>query len=247
MPYFKTNRGYTLIEMVVVLVIISIIALIALGSLEHISQSVPFEETREKMQKLANAIAGDPRVTSSGGRSDYGYVGDIGALPASWENLVTNPGYATWQGPYVREDFSDGTISGAYKTDAWGVEFSAPGISFSSTGSGETFTQNVISSSADLFNNDLTLVIYDINYSAPGSDYKDSLQVILYHPDGAGGTTARSAVPDAAGTVTFSNVPVGSHTLLTIYNPANDTLTRRVNINPGQDSYTEIQHYAELW
>ena len=56
--------------------------------------------------RLAHAVAGDPDLVAGGTRSDFGYVGDIGALPSDWDDLVTNPGYSTWNGPYVQDEFA---------------------------------------------------------------------------------------------------------------------------------------------
>ena len=66
------------------------------------------ETTIARMDMLARAIAGDPNLISGGVRSDFGYVGDVGALPSNLDQLVTNPGYSTWGGPYVRDEYSAG-------------------------------------------------------------------------------------------------------------------------------------------
>ncbi|RME30712.1 MAG: type II secretion system protein, partial [Candidatus Zixiibacteriota bacterium] len=100
----RGQRGYSLIELVVVLIIVGILASVALKSLRTAGVVAKTEQTRHELDKLAWAITGNPERSSGGVRSDYGYIGDVGALPPNLDALVTNPGYATWKGPYIRDD-----------------------------------------------------------------------------------------------------------------------------------------------
>ena len=71
------------------------------------------------MEMLARAIVGNPSLTQNGARSDFGYVGDVGAFPPNLQALYQSPGgYATWDGPYVTTSFA--VDSTGFKTDAWG-------------------------------------------------------------------------------------------------------------------------------
>ncbi|MCK4371866.1 MAG: prepilin-type N-terminal cleavage/methylation domain-containing protein, partial [candidate division Zixibacteria bacterium] len=101
-----SETGYSLIELIIVIVIVAIIASVAVKSLKGTNEVVRTEETKAELEQLAYAVAGNPAVLSGGARTDYGYVGDVGALPPNLDALVTNPGgYGTWDGPYVRDDF----------------------------------------------------------------------------------------------------------------------------------------------
>ena len=96
-----SRRGFTLVEVVIVIILLGIIAAVAVGRLTTSLETARVEQTKAEMQALARAIVGNPDVYSRGARTDFGYVGDIGALPFSLDNLVTNPGYASWNGPYL--------------------------------------------------------------------------------------------------------------------------------------------------
>lgn len=120
----KDAKGFTLIEMVVVLIITAVLAgvIVPLG-FRHLEVKRE-DATKEEMVELHRAIVGYPKL------GNFRYVGDMGALPSSLDDLVTNPGstaYGTqtngvlmgWNGPYINmgEDSDD------YKTDAWGTAY----------------------------------------------------------------------------------------------------------------------------
>jgi prepilin-type N-terminal cleavage/methylation domain-containing protein len=69
-----STRGYTLIELIVVLVVIGILTAVAMKSTGNSIDIVRFEETRNEMADLAYAIAGDPQIRSGGARADFGYL-----------------------------------------------------------------------------------------------------------------------------------------------------------------------------
>ncbi|MCP5108394.1 MAG: prepilin-type N-terminal cleavage/methylation domain-containing protein [bacterium] len=107
--------GFTMGEMVIVIAIIAILAaLIAPLAVSQITQA-RYDTCREELEIIKQAIAGDPTLIEGGVRSSYGFVGDLGIIPATLQELVTNPGYPTWQqpagspiwlgwrGPYVSE------------------------------------------------------------------------------------------------------------------------------------------------
>lgn len=80
--------------------------------------------TREEMEQLHKAIIGDFKD------GDFGYVGDMGKLPSSLDDLVINPGTTTstpktngilmgWNGPYINV----GADATDYKTDEFGMPY----------------------------------------------------------------------------------------------------------------------------
>jgi len=248
MATIREQTGYTLIEMVIVIIILGILAAIAFRYLGGAVDTARTEETRTEMERLAFALAGNPGLVSGGNRVDFGYVGDVGALPASWDNLAVNPGYATWKGPYVRDEFNDGSPDFAFKLDAWGKEYSPPtGSVFSSTGGSEPITRVIANSTADLLYNRIVLYIADVDHSPPGASFCDSVRLELVCPNGVGGTTVRTAAPGTNGLARFDSIPVGIHTLRMIYLPAGDTLRRKVTVDPGRIVYLDLQYYADVW
>ena len=132
----KSESGFTLVEVVMVIIIMAIIAAVAMRSMDKGLETARVEETRNEMNQLAEAIAGNPSLYSNGMRTSFGYVGDVGSLPANLDALTTNPGYGTWKGPYIRSDFSG--YASDFKKDAWGVNYvyNAAARTITSTGSG---------------------------------------------------------------------------------------------------------------
>jgi len=245
----RSQKGYTLIEMVLVLVIIATIATVGLKSLTAVHQTSRFEETRQELDRLAAAIVGDPSFVSGGSRTDFGYVGDVGSLPPNLDALVTNPGgYATWDGPYLGDDFSTDGSSSTFKIDAWGAAYSySGGVTVASTGGATGLTRKLANAMDDLLYNNLSAVVTDLNRTPPGTTYQDSVRLVLTYPDGAGGLAIEVMNPRTDGLVQFDSIPIGIHELRVVYIPTSDTLTRKVVVNPGNHAYTEISLAEDVW
>ncbi len=245
----RSQTGYTLIEMVMVVVILGILSAVAFTSLGKVNEVTRSEETMQEMDRLAVAIAGDPALVSGGNRTSFGYVGDIGALPPNWDALVTRPGgYATWKGPYIRDKFTAGSGDSEFKLDAWGREYSTPnGIAFSSTGGPAAITRKVGNTAAELLYNTVYVAFTDIDSDPPGSIQKDSVRFLLTIPNGAGGTITRTKTPAADGLARFDSIPIGLQTLRVVYVPTHDTLTSKITIMPGRTAYAELHHFDNIW
>lgn len=244
----RSQQGYTLIELVLVLLIIGILASVGLKSLSAINQTSRVEETRQELDLLASAIAGDPSLVAGGARSDYGYVGDVGALPPNLDALISNPGgYASWDGPYLGDKFSIDGSSSAFKFDAWGVAYSYSGATISSTGNGFLMTRQLAHSVDDLLYNKFSAVVTDLDRTPPGAGYKDSVRLILTVPNGVGGYANITRIPRADGYLSIDSVPIGLHLLRTIHMPTSDTLIRIITINPGQATHCDIALAEDLW
>jgi prepilin-type N-terminal cleavage/methylation domain-containing protein len=249
MPDFASQRGHSLVEVIVVIIIIGILSTIAVRSLNNQTETARMEETRQELQSLAHAVAGDPRLLSGGVRTDFGYVGDVGGMPPSLDALRQNPGsYATWKGPYIYDDFSSTGTGTEFMRDAWGQNYQySGGVAITSTGSGSSISQLIAVSVTDLLYNRVATVITDIDNTPPGDIFRDSVRVILKYPDGAGSTATRSLVPQSDGYAVFDSIPIGIHQLNLVYLPANDTLTRKIVVNPGEQSYLELHLATNVW
>ncbi|MCB2230679.1 type II secretion system protein GspG [bacterium] len=242
------ERGYSLIELVIVIMIVGVIAGIAVRSLKSSNEVSRTNETVAEMDRLACAIAGDPHHLSGGTRVDYGYIGDVGACPINLDALVSNPGYGTWDGPYIRDELSTGAADYTFKLDAWGAPYVyAGGASIISNGSSSPLTRQLAASTGDLLYNRVSLAVIDQDQVPPGSIYHDSLRLVLTCPDGSGSYRSLVRTPDPNGYVEFDSIPIGLHRLHIVYLPASDTLTRLIPVDPGRDFYTEITLSRELW
>jgi len=248
MPDFRSKAGYTLVEMIMVVIILGIIAAVAATTLRNSNDVARTERTRVEMDRLAEAIAGDPEMLSAGNRTDFGYVGDVGALPPNLDALAHNPGLTTWQGPYAYDDISPDGSSSAFKTDAWGKAFSySGGVTITSTGSGTAITRSIANSTDELLYNRLSAVVTDLDNTPPGLTFQDSVLLALTFPDGAGSYRSVVASPGPDGAVNFDSIPIGLHYLEIVYIPDSDSTHRKVVVNTGEDSYIQIQLPQKLW
>lgn len=241
------QSGYTLIEMIVVVVVIGILAAVSIRSLGNINENARFDETTEKMHRLAAAIAGNPRSIGGEGRENYGYVGDNGCLPSSLDELFHDShGYATWDGPYALDEIGESSTLQYSKEDAWGRAFTYNGLEITSIGSGSPITRSIASSVDGILYNKAAFAVVDLNFTPPGPIYKDSVELNLQFPrNGILLNTAKHT--DAGGYVEFDSVPIGIHRLDLIWLPQNDTLRRRIAIEPSEIYYADLQYPMEVW
>ena len=158
------NKGFTLVEVIITIIIAGILGAIALRSVLVVSDTAKIEQTKAELNNIGFAIVGNPELENNGIRSDFGYVGDVGAMPSNLDALHSNPGgYATWKGPYIENRFSQ--ITNDYKEDAWGTAYSYSGVSISSSGSGSGIVKQVANSTDDILINQVKkekgeLIIY---------------------------------------------------------------------------------------
>ena len=237
------THGFTLIEIAIVIVTLAILATAAMLRMQETVQTAQYESTKTELDHLAVAIAGDPGLYTAGAGANFGYVGDVGALPVTLDYLVQNPGgWSTWRGPYIEAGSND-----EFKKDAWGVIYTYNGTNIVSTGSGASITKNVATSTAVLTSNTVTGSVRDANLNAPTGSLGSTIAVLLTYPNGTGGTTTASTTVDSHGGFTIGGVPIGNHSLRVIYLPANDTLTIPVTVCPGRTVRLDIVFPADLW
>lgn len=237
------KRGFTLIEMVLVIAVIGIISAVATVKMLPSLETSRIEATKTEMQSLSFAIVGDPSVYTDGARSDFGYVGDIGALPPNLDALVSNPGFSTWDGPYIKSDF--GTDD--YKQDAWEVDYTYFDTLLRSTGSGSNIDKLFAPGSSGLTSNSVSGYLLDADSEMPGAVYNDSISINLIYPDGSGSIATATINPTANGDFTFAGIPVGNHILRVIYLPDSDTADYNLCVMPAGDTKIEILFPNDLW
>jgi prepilin-type N-terminal cleavage/methylation domain-containing protein len=139
------QRGFTLIELVIIIVVLGILAAVAVPKFASIMEGSKAATTREELQTLKEAIVGNPQVVSSGVVIDRGFLGDVGFVPSQLVDLTAKPGSVSvynsltrlgWNGPYVDADGS------AYLSDAWGgaYTYDPGGRKIVSTGGPDSIT-----------------------------------------------------------------------------------------------------------
>jgi hypothetical protein len=211
-----------------------------------VAETIKIEETRQELDQLAMAITGNPELHNDGTRSDFGYIGDIGSLPPNLDALIANPGYTTWNGPYINNDLEQ--IPDDFKKDAWQSNYIyAGGVVISSVGSGSNISRQLAGSTGHLLRNSVSGSIFDLDGTPPGYLYRDSLTVKLTIPDGSGNLTAKTSSVDAGGYFCFDSIPIGNHDLQIIYEPDHDTLQRFISVRPKSDVYAEYYLMSDVW
>ncbi|MDD4051710.1 MAG: type II secretion system protein [candidate division Zixibacteria bacterium] len=240
-------RGLTLIELIMVLVIAGVLAAVAMQKLGPSSQTARVEETKQEMGALANAIVGDPELNNNGVRTSFGYVGDVGAMPANLDALMSDPGgYATWKGPYTSDRFAQ--TPDDYKKDAWQAAYLySGGVTITSTGSGSGIVRQLANSTDELLRNRVIGNVYDLDGTPPGTVGRDSVRILMAVPNGLGGTAVKSKTPDAGGYFAFDSIPIGNHDLMVVYIPGNDTIKRFVSVLPGSTIHGDYVLSANVW
>jgi prepilin-type N-terminal cleavage/methylation domain-containing protein len=142
----KTQSGFTLLEMVLVLFLISLMASATLFITDNLDDQASYDETKRRMEIIRQAIVGDPTRRLNGQTEIRGFAADMGRLPGCLRELVesnhcidasgalaawtidASTGLGSgWRGPYIQVTpesdgalrFRDGYLNTA--TDASGA------------------------------------------------------------------------------------------------------------------------------
>jgi len=221
-------RGFTLMELLVVLIIIGVLSTVAIRTIDATRNRVFFEETTEEMKDLLAAVVGDPDLMAEGRRVDFGFYGDMGRLPLTLKELVENTeGSDYWHGPYYRRGFIGDSLGYAY--DAWSNPYTwddETGV-LSSGGDGKyPMTMRVADSLVHLSGNVVSGSVADGDNNPPPEG--SVTRVFLYLSSGAESSTQVSD----GGYYQFDSVPIGQHRLVARYGAGFDSIVRWVAVAP---------------
>ena len=112
----RSQNGFTFVQVLISVVVLAIAATVALKVSTQGTTEAKIIESIEEILDLQRAIYGDTRLAD---QTDVGFVGDLGRLPTSLEELIENINDdPLWDGPYVESDFTDEDF--AALLDAWG-------------------------------------------------------------------------------------------------------------------------------
>jgi len=257
----RIRQGFTLMELLVVLLIIGILSTVALRTIDATRDRGLFDETTTEMNKLVQAMVGNPDLTSDGRRVDFGFYGDMERLPDSLAELVKNTtGSIYWHGPYFKLMRAGDTAS--YRYDGWGgiYTFNPSNGWLTASGNGKfPMTVKVADTITQLSDNIVAGTITDIDDAPPGTNtVLTPLTVTLYYnnPDVHGGNADTTAVPDIDGHYEFSltsttpggriGVPIGVHKMVAKWGNR-DSLIRWVTVVPRSRTIVDFKFPISFW
>ncbi len=118
------NKGFTLIELIVVLMVLAFLSISLIPRIDGLTQSANIAATEKEMKEISIAIIGDSEADLRG------FQYNMRRLPANLAELYTDPGggYNTytqrgWNGPYVDARDSNGNSVQDIREDAWGTAY----------------------------------------------------------------------------------------------------------------------------
>ena len=237
------EKGFTLMELLVVLLIIGILSTVALRTIDATRDRSLFDQTTKEMGQLVQAITGNPDLTYDGRRVDFGFYGDMGRLPQDLKELVRNTtNDSSWHGPYVRQMIGGDSMS--FRYDGWGNEYgyNQGTGTISSLGNGKyPLTVRVADSLVQLTNNSISGTISDVDNNPPG----DKAPTILLTLNYGSGRPPIFKSPDAGGYYQFSSaigetVPIGTHRLVARM-PGGDSISRWVTVSPRSQTVLDFR------
>ncbi|MGC2063018.1 MAG: prepilin-type N-terminal cleavage/methylation domain-containing protein [Thermodesulfovibrionales bacterium] len=104
------QRGFSLIEIIVVMAIVAILAGIMVPFAYKAWESADIDTTKERLSALKKAMVGDNKLVQNGVRTDFGFIGQSGQLPDTLAELVS--------GGYIGAGFDPSKVI----KDAWGED-----------------------------------------------------------------------------------------------------------------------------
>ena len=118
---FNSSSGLTFMEVIILIAIIAVIMATGMKANQNVQLREKFENTIVEMQMLKRAIVGNSLLRTNGIRNDFGFVGEMGRLPTSLSELMSQGAQSGviynstlhlstgWAGPYLQETFTNYT------------------------------------------------------------------------------------------------------------------------------------------
>ncbi|MGR8941762.1 MAG: prepilin-type N-terminal cleavage/methylation domain-containing protein [Gammaproteobacteria bacterium] len=118
-------RGFSLVELTVVLLLITLIAGVAVRETSELTFQTRYEQTRERLEMIHQAILGNPRQIINGQQAVSGFVADMGRLPNNIRELIQRSGDCDKDGGDVSQA-ACAALSGTWTTNAWNSNAVSP-------------------------------------------------------------------------------------------------------------------------
>src|SRR3990172_7135687 len=137
--------GMSLIELIIILAVLATLITLFVPSTVQQLTAARWNSTLDEMEALHSALIGDPDLIAQGLRSDFGYLGDMGDLPATLDDLVVQDGQ-----PVYTFDSSKGSgLAGRGPTSRWGRAATRPRTGLMPSGTNTSMTTPSMSMTRD--------------------------------------------------------------------------------------------------
>jgi prepilin-type N-terminal cleavage/methylation domain-containing protein len=214
----RRTRGFTLVEVVIVLAVVAILAAAITPALLQQAIERKVDATRGEMRLLHEAIAGRADVPGS-----FGFVGDMGRLPVTFDELLRpepgTPLFTTatfrnvgmgWKGPYVntgdsKTDVLFDAFNRPYEGASTGQVRSAGPDGVAGTGDDLVYPPNPAVVRGRVIVTLKRMAAEDLSYTVDPPGY----EVRLYYSDGG----REQFLADNLAPFVFENIPQGIHAL----------------------------------
>jgi prepilin-type N-terminal cleavage/methylation domain-containing protein len=252
------HRGFTLVEVVVILAVLAILAAIAIPAALRIFQVTAEEGTRDELQNLKEAMIGNPNRLRSSVRSDFAFLGDLGRLPTNLDEILVKgalPAFAFdnakqvgagWKGPYITGSFA-GEEPDDFKNDQLGNPYTYSDVDFTN-GNGELADAKITSVGPDgtfgtaddivieILKNETEGTVRGRVVTSSGAGVSGTAVDLNFPSNGTLSTV--TATTDAGGNFAFTSVPFG---------PRSVTVSPDVVLTNLTAVYSDPKEYKEIF
>ncbi len=228
-----SRNGFTLIDIIIILAVFGVL----MGTMVPLTIKMVHKkrelQTVDELEKLRVAISGNALIVLSESRAKFGYLGDMGNLPSSLEDLykkgsqpvysfdVTKKTGAGWDGPYIAPEVVEHLET--LKTDAFGSDYVYSTTPFTDSATGATVDGKITSKgrdgtsdtsddlSVDFFENQLKSKVYGIIKNEDEDGVGGAAVTINYPSNGV--LTSQTTTTDRFGFYTFDDIPYGNRSV----------------------------------
>lgn len=229
----RTNLGFTLIETATTLAVVSLVAVGLVSVSNYLLNRTQIEFTNDHLNELRRAINGNPVIVVNEARTSFGYLGDMGNLPTSLQDLWvkgSQPAFtfnaakkagAGWNGPYL--EVTPTEMAAALAQDGWGNSITYSTSSFVDSAFGATVLAKLSSLGPDLTTStadDIAINFFSAEVNSRVQGYvKDTngnvvsgVGLTLNYPQN-GVLLSQVVHTDDTGYYSASNVPFGNRSI----------------------------------